>query len=499
MEQIKNQQQNIQTRAPIVVVLGHVDHGKSSILEAIKDFKITTKESGGITQHIGAYEIEEKGKKITFIDTPGHEAFSAMRSRGAKVADIAVLVVAAEEGIKPQTKEAISVVEKQGISLIIAINKVDLPGADPEKVKRELAQNNVLVESIGGKIPCLNVSAKTSHGIPDLLEMISLIADLIELKADLNRPGEGVVIEAYLDSHRGPTATLLLRDGLLKKGDIIGTGSVLGKIKVLEDFQGKDIEQALPSQPVIVLGFEQAPQIGEKFKIYPDFESAQQYIEKKERKNQETEVLVIDPSQKVLNLILKADVAGSLEAIEKGLESLPQDKVVLRILKSEPGEINESDVRLAKSAKARILGFRVKKDLIASKLAEQEKIFIKTFDVIYELFQEVRNAMEKRSFKEIVRQDLGKAKAIVIFMTEKNRQIIGAKVIEGKVEKGAKIEVFHNEEKAGQGKMISLQKNKKDIVEADKGEEIGLLYEGDVRVELGDILVFWKEEKEKNV
>ncbi|MGB2762545.1 MAG: translation initiation factor IF-2 [Minisyncoccales bacterium] len=502
----QKKQENFQTRAPAVVVLGHVDHGKTAILDFIRKTKVIEKEAGGITQHIGAYEIEQNNKKITFIDTPGHEAFSAMRSRGAKVADIAILVIAGEEGIKPQTREAINHIKKAGIPMIVAINKTDKPEADPEKVKRELSQQDVLVESMGGKIPSVNVSAKTGKGISELLELILLIAEIEELKADLSKPGQGVVIEAYLDSHRGPTATLVLKDGILKRGDIIGTGSVLGKIKILEDFQGKTIKKAMPSQPIIVLGLEKVPQIGEKFNVYPDIKSAQKYIEKKERKQETREVLPADSSKKILNLILKADVSGSLEAIEQEIKKLPQEKVALRILKNEVGEVNESDVRLARIAKAKILGFRVKKSSVALKFAEQEKIMIKCFDIIYELFQEVRLMMEKVLSTEIVRKDIGKLKTLVVFMSEKNRQIVGGKIIDGEVEKGLKIEVFRPAssarrgeagEKIGRGKIINLQRNKKDIEKAGKGEEVGILYQGDVKIELGDELVFYKEEREK--
>ena len=493
----QKKQENFQTRPAVVVVLGHVDHGKTAILDFIRKTKVIERESGGITQHIGAYEVDEAGKKITFIDTPGHEAFSAMRSRGAKVADIAILVVAGEEGIKPQTKEAINHIKKAGIPMIVAINKTDKPEANPEKVKRELSQQDVLAESMGGKVPTVNVSAKTGKGISELLELILLLAEIQELKGDLSKPGQGVVIEAYLDSHRGPTATLVLRDGILKKGDIIGTGSVLGKIKILEDFQGKQIEKAMPSQPIIVLGLEGVPQIGEKFNVYSDIESAQKYIEKKERKRETRQVLPVDSSKKILNLILKADVSGSLEAIEQEIKKLPQEKVALRILKSEVGEVNENDVRLAKPAKAKILCFRVKKNPIALKFAEQEKIRIKCFDIIYELFQEVRLMMEKVLSAEIVRKDIGRVKTLVVFMSEKNRQIVGGKIIEGEVEKGLKIEVYRGEEKIGRGKMINLQKNKKDIEKAGKGEEIGILYQGDVKIELGDEVVFYKEVREK--
>ncbi|MBI2626615.1 MAG: translation initiation factor IF-2 [Candidatus Nealsonbacteria bacterium] len=482
---------NLKPRPPIVVVLGHVDHGKSSILEAIKDFKITAKESGGITQHIGAYEVDYNGKKITFIDTPGHEAFSAMRSRGAKVADIAILVVAGEEGIKPQTKEAILHIKKAGISMIVAINKIDKPEANPAKVKGELAKEDILVESMGGKIPSVEVSAKTKKGIPELLELILLIGEMEKLEGDSEKPAEGVIVESYLDDQRGPTATLLLRDGSLNPGDIAGTASVFGKIKAMEDFQGRAIERAMPSQPVIVMGFEKAPQVGEKFQVYSDIESAQKYITKKERKAGEREVFFVEEGKKVFNFILKTDVQGSVEALDEVIKDLPQEKIVLRIIKQEVGDISESDVKLAKSGNCRILGFRVKITPTAATLAERDEIKIMLFDVIYDLVQAVRKMMEKSIESEEVKLELGKLKALAIFLTEKNRQIIGGKVVAGEIKKGTSVEVFRNEEFMGKGKMINLQKNKKDANLAIKGEECGILYEGDVKVQEGDILLVY--------
>lgn len=496
MEENK-QQENLISRPPVVVVLGHVDHGKSSLLEAIKDFKILEKESGGITQHIGAYEIEQGGKKITFIDTPGHEAFSAMRSRGAKVADIAVLVIAAEDGVKPQTKEAISHIKKTGIPMIVAINKIDKPEANPERVKRELAQQDVLVESMGGKIPSVETSAVNKKGIDTLLDLIILIGEMEELKGDITKPGEGVIIEAYLDAQRGPTATLLLRDGILKQGDIIATSSTLGKIKILEDFQGNLIDRALPSDPVIVLGFEKVPEIGEKFRIFSSTESAQKYILKKERKKKGGKALLIESGKPVINLILKADVLGSLEAIEKIIKNLPQEKITLRILKSEVGEISETDVKLARSAKAKILGFRVKINHIAQNLAERENLKIMTFDVIYEIVQKVREIMEKSIKPEKIRIDLGKMKALIIFRTEKNRQIVGGKIIEGEIKKGTLVEVLRDNQKIGRGRVINLQKNKKDIKKAVKGDEVGILFEGDAKIEEKDILAIYSEQMQK--
>lgn len=489
---------NLQPRPPIVVVLGHVDHGKSSILEAIKDFiKITAKEAGGITQHIGAYEVEHNGKKITFIDTPGHEAFSAMRSRGSKVADIAVLVIAAEEGVKPQTKEAILHIKKAGIPMILALNKIDKPEANPEKVKRELIKEGVMVESMGGNVPSVEISAKTKKGIPELLDMILLVGEMEKLQGDVEKPAEGLVIESYMDSKRGATATLLLRDGVLKAGDIIGTASVSGKVKMLEDFQGKALKNALPSQPVIIMGFEKVPQVGEKFQVYSDIESAKAYIAKKERKAGEGEVFVIEEGKKVMNIILKTDVQGSIEAIDEVLKGIPQEKVILRLIDKGVGDVSENDVNLAKSGNAKILGFRVKTMTAAQILAERDSVKILNFDIIYELAQAVRQMMEKQVEPEKVKVVSGKMKVLIIFLTEKNRQIVGGKVIDGQIKKGTSVEIFRNEESVGQGKIINLQKNKKDASLAIKGEECGILYEGGIKVEEGDILSIYHYEYTK--
>ncbi|PIP23450.1 MAG: translation initiation factor IF-2 [Candidatus Nealsonbacteria bacterium CG23_combo_of_CG06-09_8_20_14_all_38_19] len=503
MNEIDNK--NLIHRQPIVVVLGHVDHGKSSILEAIKDFRITAKESGGITQHIGAYEVEhpsagsgQGGKKITFIDTPGHEAFSAMRSRGAKVADIAILVVAADEGVKPQTKEAISHIKNSGIPMIVALNKIDKPEADPERIKRELVKEDVIVEKMGGKIPSVEVSAKTKKGIPELLEMILLIAEMEDLKADTSKPAEGVIIEAYLDSQRGPIATLILQNGTLKTGDIVGTLSAFGKIKGMENFQGIQLTEAIPGVPVVLLGFEEVPRVGEEIKIFPDIDSARNHIQKKDIQIRQA-VVAENGEKKILNLVVKADVVGSLEAIEEVLKTIPQEKVGLRILKAEVGQINESDVKFAKSSGARILGFRVKTDAVATILAERDKIRIMTFDVIYSFVEKIREAMEKSMTSEVVRVELGKVKILAVFMTEKNRQIVGGRVIEGEVKEGASIEVIRNDEVIGKGKLVSLQRNKKEADRVIKGDECGMLYEGDVKVNPGDILLTYIEERRKEL
>jgi len=502
------------TRPPVAVVLGHIDHGKTALLDSIRETHVAEKESGGITQHIGAYQIEvsnppspkamEGQRKITFLDTPGHEAFFQMRSRGAKVADIAILVVAADEGVKAQTKEAISHIKKAQIPMMVAINKIDKPEANPEKVKRELAKEDVLVESLGGKVSSVEVSAKTGQGIAELLELILLVAEMEKLEANPQKPAEGVIIESYLDNLRGPTATLLSTNGSLKSGDIVGTPSAFTKIKSLENFQGISIQKALPSDPAIVFGFNQVPGVGEEFKVFPDIESAKRFLRVREVKPRA--VSEISAEQKVLNLILKTDVAGSAEALQGILGNFPQEKIGLRILKSEAGNINETDVKLGRFGGALILGFRVKIDPVAKKVSEREKVKIMTFEVIYDLVEAVRKFMERIIEPEEVRVELGKVKVLIKFLAEKNRQIIGGKVIEGEIRKGVLIEVFRpaltakrgeEEEKIGQGRLVNLQKNKKDADVVSKGEECGILFEGDVKIEEGDILMIYKEERRK--
>lgn len=508
-EDKKKNKDNLQDRPPIVVILGHVDHGKSSILEAIKDLKITTRESGGITQHIGAYGIEHQEKKITFIDTPGHEAFSAMRSRGAKVADISILVVAADEGVKPQTKEAIQHIKKAGTPFIVAINKIDKPGSDPQKVKGELAKEDVLVETMGGKIPSVNVSAETKEGIEDLLELILIIAEVEELKADYSKDVEGVIVEAHQDPFRGSTATLILINGLLEIGDVIGTSSTFCKIKNLENFQGKKIEKGYPSMPIILFGFDCVPKVGEKFKIFSDIETAKSFIinNKVDLSNEKIEKVDLDKEnteaeetdQQTLNLILKADVLGSLEAIIEVLKNLSTEKVNLKIIKSEVGDVNENDIKLAKSSRSKILSFRVKMNPIAQHLAEREKINVMKFEIIYELVESVRHLVERITKPEIIRKDVGKIKILQVFLRDKNRQVIGGKVVQGEPRKGVSIEILRvkdgEEEKIGEGKIVNLQRNKKDAEKVIKGDECGLLYEGSVKIEEGDIISFYVMEK----
>ena len=503
VKKYKKIEKNLQ-RPPVVVVLGHVDHGKSSLLEAIKDFKITSKESGGITQHIGAYEVEEKGKMITFIDTPGHEAFSAMRARGTEVADIALLVVDSAQSVQPQTKEAVMAIKRAEIPMIVVLNKIDLPSANPEKIKRELTRIDVIVESMAGKIPSVEVSAKEKKGIDELLEMILLVADMHDLKSETEAPVEGLVIESYMDSLKGPVVTAIIKKGILKAKDIIATDLASAKVKSIKDFLGKEIFQAYPGQPVIILGFEKVPAVGEKFKSYKTAEEAMQKIKKEEPKREiGSAVIDTNPDKKVLNIILKGDVFGSLEAIEAMLKNLPQEKVVLRILKSEVGEINESDAKLAEMSKAEVIGFRTKISPTVMKFMKNptagagHRLRIKTFDVIYELIQNVRSGLEKSLEAEIVREDIGKLKTLLVFWGEKNRQIVGGKITEGEFKKGLKLEIFRDDKKIGTGRIINLQRDKKDIDKLSKGQEAGILFEGNVKIEKGDILQAYTEERKK--
>lgn len=477
-------------RPPVVVVLGHIDHGKTSLLMAIRQFNVLEKETGGITQHVGAYEIEHNGQKITFIDTPGHEAFSAIRSRGSKLADIAILVIDACEGIKKQTKEAIMHIKDSNVSLIVALNKIDKPGANPEMVKQQLGKEDIWVESIGGKVPCVEISAKTGQGINDLLDLILLVAEMEELKADINALATGAIIESYLDHKRGPTATILVEQGILRQGDYIGTNTSSGKVKNLEDFLGNEIKEARPSQPGIIVGLESVPVVGEKFFIYETHDEAKQNVKKKEKR----EVIEMLPDQKCLNLIIKGDAYGSLEAIDEILKTLPQDKVCLRVVRLEVGDIADQDVKMARSSGAALLAFRVKKDKIAEMTAENNKVRIYDFDLIYDLTQKVRELMERKLTKEKERTDLGKMDVVAIFRTEKNRQIVGGNVIEGEIHKGASVEIFRDNEKIGNGRIVELQSNKKDFDVVKKGKECGILYQGNERIKEGDELVAYKEE-----
>ncbi|MBU2564158.1 translation initiation factor IF-2 [Patescibacteria group bacterium] len=483
MEKNKN---NLKERPPIVVILGHVDHGKTTLLDFIRKANVVAKESGGITQHISAYQTEFNDKKITFIDTPGHEAFSQMRSRGANVADIAILIVAAEEGVKPQTKEVIKHIKQENIPVIIALNKIDKSQANFEKVIGELASEDILIEERGGKIPLVKISAKEGTNVDELLEMILLVAEMEELKADFDKKASGVVIESHLDSKKGATATFLVLDGTLNVGDLVVCGYTYGKIKSLEN-----IEKAEPSSPVKVLGLNNVPIVGQEFKVVDNEEQVRELIKEKE--------IVIKPSDKEKNLdiILKADVHGSLGAILESLYKLDLGEIGLNILKAEVGEISESDIKTAYPSNALIIGFRVKASNDLFNLSKRQGVKIRTYDIIYELFEEIKKQASKLLAPEITKEKLGKLKVLAIFRTEKSRMIIGGKVENGKAINKVWVDVIRNEEKLATGKIIQLQHNKKDVAEVEKGREAGLTYEGEPIIQEDDILEFYRKEKKQ--
>jgi translation initiation factor IF-2 len=480
-------------RPPVVVILGHVDHGKSSLLEAVKDLKITEKEAGGITQHIGAYVISHQGKEITFIDTPGHEAFFAMRSRGAKIADIGVLVVAADESIKEQTREAIKHLQEVKMPFLVAINKIDKKNINIERVKQDLSVEGVFVESYGGDVPSVNISAKEKIGIDELLEMILLLSEIEEKEENGEEKIKGAVLEVQRDPQKGMIATILTKNGELKKGDIIATKQSFGKIRVMENFLGEEVEKVGPSIPVRVTGIKGYLSAGEDFYVFEKLEVAKCFAcevgEKRDYCN--------NNGKKILNIILKADVAGSLEAIESSLKKIPQNEINIQIIKSDIGCVNESDIECSKVSGAKIFIFHEKADKAAEKMAIREEIEIRSFDIIYELIESVKESAESMLEEETIREEVGKVKILAVFRTQKNRQILGGKVLSGEAIKGAMVEVLRGEEKITEGKIINLKKGEKDMEKISESEEFGMLLESKGNVEEGDVLLFYKEEKIK--
>lgn len=484
-------------RPPIVVLLGHVDHGKSSILEAIKDLKITQKESGGITQHIGAYEIEHGGGKITFIDTPGHEAFSKMRSRGAKIADIAILVVAADEGVKEQTKEAIKYIKEYNLPFIVALNKMDKIGADPERVKDELEKEGITLEKRGGETPVVQLSAKTKEGISDLLDVIEILGEMINLKADLEATPKGEIIETFLDAQKGPLATAIIREGVLHLGDIIATESAFGKVRSLEDFQGKRIKEAEPAKPVLVLGFNSLPLVGETFQKFSSLEEAEKF-QKIKKKEFVINKRIGKEGEKNLKLILKTDVLGSLEAIEESLSKIKLEEVGLHILRGEVGNVTENDLKDAEQFNALIVAYRVKVPKKLREISSQKKIRILEVDIIYKLLEKIEEILKKMAGPQVIEEEIGRIKILGIFGKIKERQIIGGRVIEGEVKKFKEFKIIREGDTIGEGRIINLQKNKKDVDKVEKGSECGLLVESSQEIEKGDVLsVFERKKVEK--
>ncbi len=487
----------------MVVVLGHVDHGKTKLLDAIRQTNVVAGESGGITQHIGAYQAEHAGKLITFLDTPGHEAFTAIRSRGAKVADIAILVVAADESVKPQTKEAIRIIKETSIPVIVAINKMDTPNANPAKVRQDLATEDVLVEEWGGKTPVVEVSAKQGTNIQELLDMVLLVAELEELPNDTTSPAEGIIIEAHLDKRRGYVATALVQAGIVHVSDWIAVGTVVGKVKSMEDFTGNVLTDAYPAQPIVVTGWPDAPDIGRQFRIFADKAAAQEYAADQRDlaplfafMQQPTDAP--DAAAKQLPVIFKSDVSSSIEAIDAALTAIPSREVSCRVLDYAVGNVSEADVRTAAGSHALVLGFRVGVEPSAQKLAEKEGVTIATFDIIYELIERVRQEMAALLEPEVQRTVLGKLRILALFKRDGRAQILGGKVTSGAIKRGALVDVMRGKDPVKLGKLVQLQQNKQDVPEVREGLEAGMrieLVSPAPEVQVGDTLELYEEEQ----
>ena len=501
----KESGKNLKHRPPVVTILGHVDHGKTTLLDTVRKTSVVEKEAGGITQHISAYQVKKKGKLITFVDTPGHEAFSAMRERGVSLADIAILVVAADDGVRPQTEEVIQYLKEKKIPMVVAINKIDKPNANIQKVKQELADREILIEEWGGNVICAEISAKQNIGIDELLDMILLVAEVEDLRADYKRLPIGVVVEAHLDPKKGNIATVLVRTGTLKEGQDVIAGTIFGRVRRLEDFRGRQLKIAEPSTPVTLIGLGQSPNVNDVLSGYAGSREARQEVEnikssvvsQKKLDSQSMLKSIENQNIKKLNIILKTDVQGSLEAIDQILEAIKSEEVGINYIKQGVGDITESDVKLAQTSGAVIFGFSSQPTTVAKRLAQMNNVEIKTYRVIYELVEEIKRRLEEMLPEEVIRTDLGKLKVLAIFKTGKTDMIVGGKVTSGKMVNGENIKVLHDDKSIGQGKLANLQQNKVDVDAVKEGLECGITFEGEVRIKEGDILVCFHEEVKK--
>jgi translation initiation factor IF-2 len=501
---IEKDKTKLKPRPPVVVVMGHVDHGKTKLLDTIRTTNIIDTEAGGITQHIGAYQAVKNNKPITFIDTPGHEAFTAMRSRGARVADIAILVVAADDGVKPQTLEAVKIIEQEKLPVIVAINKIDKPEANLDKTKQELAKINLIPEDWGGTTICVPISAKQNIGIDNLLEMILLVAEMRkdEIAANPERNAVGTIIEAHLDKGEGPVVTALVQTGTLRNGDYLVIDEVVyGKVRAMKNFRNETIAEATPSTPVKILGFKILPQVGDISEARLDIKG----LEKKVKPHRMTEEKSFATSLKKeegeegaaikdLNIILKADVFGSIEAIHESLEKIEHPEVKVSIIGQSLGNINEGDVLKAASENAIILGFNVQVPPVVEESARDKKVEIKIYKIIYELIDEVRDRLEKLLAPEKIKTVLGRMKVVKIYRTESKYMIVGGRVIDGRLELGAKASIMRKELRVAEGKIDELQCAKQAVKEAQSGSECGIKFAGKPLIEEGDILEVYKEE-----
>ncbi len=492
--------ENLVPRAPVVVVMGHVDHGKTSILDAIRHANVASGEAGGITQHIGAYRVNVNGKDITFLDTPGHEAFTTMRARGAQVTDIAILVVAADDGIMPQTIEAINHAKAAGVSVIVAINKMDKPGANPELVKQQLTEYDLVPEEWGGDTPVIPVSAHTGEGLDDLLEMVTLVADIKELKANPDRPAKGTVIEARLDKGRGPIATVLVQNGTLRAGNIIVAGTAVGRVRAMTNENGEKVNEAGPSIPVEITGLDDVPSGGDTFNAVSDERLARELVEQRREKQKEelwgsrTKVTLdnlFDQMQlgevKELKVIVKADVQGSVEAVRQSLEKLSNDEVRVNVIHGGVGAINESDVMLASASNAVIVGFNVRPDPVAAENAERDGVDMRLYRVIYDCIEEIQAAMKGMLAPKIREVALGRVECRTIYKITNVGIVAGSYVLSGKVVRGADVRVVRDGIVIADDKIASLQRFKDSVREVSAGFECGITLERFSDLKEGDI------------
>ena len=493
--------ENAVTRPPVVCVMGHVDHGKTSILDAIRNTEVTSTEAGGITQAIGAYQVDVDGQKITFLDTPGHAAFTAMRARGAMATDIAVLVVAADDGIMPQTVEAINHAKAAGVEIIVAINKMDKEGANPDKVMQQLTEHELVPEEWGGDVICVPVSAKTKMGIDKLLETILLVSEMAELKANPDRQAKGVVIEAKLDKGRGPIATLLVQNGTLNAGDIVVAGTAVGKIRAMSDYHGKPIETAGPSVPVEIMGIDSAPMSGDEFNAVSDEKLARALVEQRKAKAKEEEFklfqkvtldtlfdTISEGEMKELNIIVKADVQGSVEAVKQSLLKIENDEVNVKIVHGAVGAVSESDVMLAEASKAIIVAFNTGVDQIAADNAKRDGVEIKQYDIIYDAIEDIERAMRGMRAPKYRDVDTGEVEVREVYKISSAGTIAGSLVTSGTIKRDGKVRVIRNGKQIADVKLANLKRFKDEVKEVSSGYECGISLDGWDDIQSGDIL-----------
>ncbi len=499
----------LKKRPPVVTILGHVDHGKTTLLDTLRKAHVTEQEFGGITQHTSAYQVKKNGELITFIDTPGHEAFQGMRERGASLADIAILVVAADDGVKPQTKEVIAFLLENKIPTIVALNKVDKPEANIDKVKQELAEHNLLLEGYGGEIPFNAISAKQNTGLDELLKNILFLAEYYEFKANPERNALGIVLESNKEASKGSVATVLIKTGTLKIGQTVIIGDAISKIKKLENFAGKDIKEALPSTPVTIVGLSETPQSNDLLQVESDAKKVKRFAKEIAQEkgkmggrigkigSKELIMTINETKKNCLSVILKTDVQGTLEAIKQIIDSIDSQEVNIDFVSEGVGAITENDVKMAQTSRAIIYGFNVNPNATANQSLTESKVKVKTFNVIYELIEDIKGEISELLDLEINKVELGRLKVLANFKNTKNLAVVGGKVMDGKLIKGEKIEVFRDKEFLGMGELVQLQHNKEDVSEVKSGLECGISFKGKVKILPNDQLVCFKEEEIK--